>query len=594
LKLTHVRVKDFRSLAGEHEFDLTAGLNYFVGPNNAGKSNILRAIELALDPDVSYEPARDRPARDTSVGGAPVKTRIVLSFSIGSTGPEATLTRHAQAYETALRGEVRVRSKKLTATFAEDHALHLVTEFGTGGARVTTFQAKGMGARSLPAASPEHIALEKQFRAVLRFAVVHSGEDLESLLKGKFRDILNLVISEHLRDKVTRAEESRLTYLVSLQKELLEPLRAEVEERVGNIFTEISGVELIPTLPSVQETLGSVEVRLVDSVSTALADKGTGIRGAVLVSMLQYLAAQSRRSLVLAVEEPEAFLHPAAQDAVRGELQALAAQSDVTLLITTHSPHIVARTDDSTLIQITKAADGTSNIGAPVAGSSPLGPVLESLYRDAYLSEVLERSLAIPHSARVILITEGYTDWELLSMCCKAAGRPDLIEDIHVIVANKAANVVPQAIISKATTNKPVIALLDFDNAGRQARDKLKSFGWNPASDILVLNAWPDACKHQHDVEIEDLIPTSAAQALATAIGSDLAIDVKERCGKTERWHYKYSTSWKASAVADLRDSFSPKPSQLEPLVQQSDSPGGGMVWLAEEILRRADSLAKA
>jgi putative ATP-dependent endonuclease of the OLD family len=50
MKLTHIRIKDFRSFSGEHEFDVSSGVNYFVGPNNCGKSNLVRALELATEP----------------------------------------------------------------------------------------------------------------------------------------------------------------------------------------------------------------------------------------------------------------------------------------------------------------------------------------------------------------------------------------------------------------------------------------------------------------------------------------------------------------------------------------------------------------
>ena len=51
MKLARIRIKDFRSFSGEHEFDVFGGVNYFVGPNNCGKSNLIRALELALDAD---------------------------------------------------------------------------------------------------------------------------------------------------------------------------------------------------------------------------------------------------------------------------------------------------------------------------------------------------------------------------------------------------------------------------------------------------------------------------------------------------------------------------------------------------------------
>ena len=592
MKLVRVAIKDFRSFAGEHSFELSKGLNYFVGPNNAGKSNVLRAIELALDPDAVYDPRKDRPARDSSSGGMPVKTRLVLTFSVGSSGPEATLQKHADTYEKKVRGTRGTRSSGESPTYAGDHAIHLVTEFGAAGTRVTTFQAKGMGARSLSPSSKEHKDLEKQFRSVVRLAVIHSGEDLSSLLAGKFRDILNYVIAEHLRDAVATAEASRETYLAALQQDLLEPLRAEVQRRVAAVFSEISDVQLLPSLPSVQETLASVEVELVDGLASSLADKGTGLRGAVLVAMLHYLAAQSKRSLVLAVEEPEAFLHPGAQESIRGELESLARQSGITLLVTTHSPYVVSRTDDSSITSISKGIDGISRIGATSRGSDPLGATLGSLYREAFLSDVLERSLAIPADARAVLVTEGYTDWAFVSMCCKAAGRPELLDGVHVIVADKAKNVVPQAIIAKAATSVPVIALLDYDANGKEASRKLESFGWNMSKGILGLNKWPGKpCTSGHDLEIEDLLPRSAVDALVHELGESNAIAAKSRCGSTPIWHLQLSDDWKQAAVGDLRDASDPKPARLPSHIGSSTDPEGGMVWLAEEVHRRADQL---
>lgn len=581
MKLTAVRIKDFRSLAGDHHLPVSTGLNYLVGANNVGKSNVLRAIELALDDAASYDPAVDRPARDNSNGGAPVKTRFSLSFQIGNTGPEQTLRRLAQAYEDKLRDGRR------GTTFAEDGELHIVTEFGSSGARVTTFQAKGMGARSLPATTDEHLKLEKQFRSVVRFAVVHSGEDIESLLRGKFRDILNLVIAEHLRNEVQNADDARETYLNALQTELLEPLRLLVEERVGSVFTEISGVSLVPTVPTVSETLGSVEVLLVDALTSALTGKGTGVRGAVLVSMLQYLAAQSRRSLVLAVEEPEAFLHPAAQESIRVELERLASEREVSLLVTTHSPYVVARTASSMVTLVTKGADGATRIAEPVAGDSRLGPTLGSLYRDAQLSELVERGLAVPDNATAVVVTEGFTDWEFVKMGCEAAGRPELLENLHVIPAGGATHVVPQAVIASAATSIPVIVVLDADEHGRDAAKKLASFGWSTKKQIVCLDKWPGSCASGHDVEIEDLIPQDAALALAADV--EFSIDKKIRCGSSKRYHYAFSSEWKTAAVGDVRDAAAPKSPRLPALL--TDDPSG-LVWLAEEIRRRAGALA--
>lgn len=576
VKLTHIRIKNFRSFSGEHEFPVTSGVNYFVGPNNCGKSNLIRALELALDPDSVFDPERDRPARDSAVG-APPATRITLTFQIGSSNPEKTLLARARAYESAVRSARKSATGSKARTYADDREVRLATTFGGGGARQTTFQAKGLGASSLPADSDEQLKLEKQFRSVVRFGVMHSGEDLESLLKGKFREILQLVIADHLSGEMAKAEAARSEYLSSLQSELLEPLRTRILDRVGYMFPEITAASLVPDLPTVGETLSSVDVQLGDLVTTNLTDKGTGVRGAVLVSMLQYLAEQSRRSLVLAVEEPEAFLHPAAQESIMGQLEDLATRSDVSLLVTTHSPYVISRSSAALVTELRKRSDGVTVTGGSASGDESRAQVLGSLYRDAGFARVMERSLEVPAGTRVVLVTEGYTDGLFLRLCCEAAGRADLLDGVHVIPAGKASNVVPQAILAEAATEAPVIALLDHDANGRAASDKLKSFNWESNKRILSLREWPGACG-RHDVEIEDLLPAQAVTRVMDRIGKGAALDGTVKCD--DSWHYQLSAAWKAEAIDAIEGELT--------------GDAGGMVWLAEEIHRRSGRVLEA
>lgn len=77
MKLVHVKISNYRSFLGEHEFDLGDRTNFVVGPNNCGKSNLLAAIELAMDADSVFDPNRDRPASTQGIGG-PARSRIVM------------------------------------------------------------------------------------------------------------------------------------------------------------------------------------------------------------------------------------------------------------------------------------------------------------------------------------------------------------------------------------------------------------------------------------------------------------------------------------------------------------------------------------
>lgn len=583
MKLNHVLVKDFRSFLGEHQFPLSNGVNYLVGPNNCGKSNLVRAVALALDPDADYDFSRDQPARERT-GGRSLQSRVSLTFDVGKSGPEETLLRYAKAYELAVRTARGARTTGNIQTFARDRQVILVTTFASDGSRRVRFGVKGQNRETEEVARAERTKLEDQFRRVLRFAIIRTGEDLESLLQGKFREILHLVIADHLKPEMARAMESRERYIEALQAELLQPLRDRVGDLVGQMFPEITVSDLVPDVPSVAETLSSVDVRLGDaSALTQLTDKGTGVRGAVLVAMLQYLARESLRSVVLALEEPEAFLHPAGQEAMRKNLESLVAASDVSLLVSTHSPYTISRRPEALVMELAKDRDGWTSKVNSATGDQERAPILGSLFRDAGMAYVLERALEIPEGTRAVLVTEGYMDGAFLRIGCDVAGRSDLLDGIYIIDSGGAKQVVVQAVLAESATELPVVALLDFDQPGRAARDQLAGFGWKSSRSILSLGSWRGRCTNDHDVEIEDLIAPRVARKVTAALGASAGVDRETPC-KTKKGtgtHYAYSTAWKARALTELP--------RLMKAVDARE-----FVWLGEEINRRIEKASGA
>lgn len=578
MKLTHIRLANFRSFLDEHEFEIADGANFFVGPNNCGKSNLISALELSMDPESVFVPDRDRPVA-TQGKGSPKYTRITLtSQSTDKSSPQTTLLDRPRKYELALRTKQGRDPGRRAKTYADNGEIRRVVTFGAQGARQVSYQAKGLGAVSLPIDSSEHVALEGQFLKVGRFGVVHSGEDLESVLNGKFREVLQLVINDHLSTQLADTEKLREKYVKGLRTVLLKPLRERVFERVSSVFSEIKIVDFLPDVPTLNDTLSSVGITLADAASTELKGKGTGLRGAVLISMLQYLADQSRRSLVLAVEEPEAFLHSGAQEGIALQLETLAERQEVTLLVTTHSPHIISRRTDARVTELRKSRDGNTHLAATARGDEDRAELLGALFTDRGLARVLEQATSAPAGTRAVVVTEGYTDGLFLRYGLEAASRADLLEGIHFINAGGAKKVVFQAVLASSATHLPVIAVLDQDAHGRSARDHLKDFGWTTSDHIVYLGAWPRSCGNgNHPIEIEDLIPLNAAAEISKRLGED-AHDATQKCrGKT---HYSYSKAWKELAITQLPNELGNKDLR-------------DFVWLGEEIEKRVIKIAE-
>jgi putative ATP-dependent endonuclease of OLD family len=292
--------------------------------------------------------------------------------------------------------------------------------------------------------------------------------------------------------------------------------------------------------------------------------------------MLQYLAEQSKRSLVLAVEEPEAFLHPAAQEAAGEQLESLAERPEVTLMITTHSPYVVARSPQALITELRKSAEGTTSVAATARGDENRADLLGALFTDRGFARVIERATSIPQGTRAVVVTEGYTDSLFLRLGLEAAGRLDLLTGIHFINAGGAKKVVLQSILASSATEVPVIALLDQDPHGKSAEETLGDFGWRKDEQILSLSSWYGRCtKCGHDVEIEDLLPPAAVAKISSFVG-DAAYDTMTRCGSKK--HYRLSKAWKDAAIRML-------PREL-----RADDEGG-MIWLGEEINRRIEKV---
>lgn len=101
IKLTRIEVRSYRSIAELVRLELAGGANVLVGPNNVGKSNVMRALGLAFgEGDHAFELARDVPA-----GTPAARPTITLDFQVTPPrrGFERTLLRYARECEEAIR-----------------------------------------------------------------------------------------------------------------------------------------------------------------------------------------------------------------------------------------------------------------------------------------------------------------------------------------------------------------------------------------------------------------------------------------------------------------------------------------------------------
>ena len=556
MRLTQVDIRDYRSIFVDStgsalSLELGKGMNTLIGLNNCGKSNILRAISLALDPDHRFDPQRDAP------GPRPFAFPIItLRFTAdGHLAPESDVLAAAAEYEAGM-GVDPAENR------ASNGEIILEVAFQPGSNDYRRRERLLVPNERLPSSSEDNTRLESALtllRDAVRFVLIKSGESIESVLEGNFREILHSVVQEHRSDEFTRAEASRKQYITGLQDGLLLPLREKLRADVGGLFPEIERTQLSPEVPSIERTLSNVGVSLGDLVDTPLEQKGTGVRGAVLAALLSYLGRSATRAMVFAFEEPEAFLHPASQEDLRDLLEKLAQTSDTTLLVSTHSPYIATRAPQGRLFSLAKDPDGRTRVARSVPGDAPHASLVGGLFRESSLEEFVARDASLPTGTRAVLLVEGAGDEFSLRLAANTVGRSELLDSIDIRPTGGTNKMAVQSVLARAGTEVPVLVLVDNDDEGRATVKLLcgQKFRFQKGSEVATYAEVFPKDQREFPYEAEDLFAPDLIEAFVASHDPPIHNGSKKR--PDGAFHYDFGQAAKSELKEYLRVETHPR-----------------------------------
>ncbi|MEA3273819.1 MAG: AAA family ATPase [Pseudomonadota bacterium] len=124
------------------------------------------------------------------------------------------------------------------------------------------------------------------------------------------------------------------------------PLISDTETRLNALLSDFFAecdLEIEFETPSLETILGTPRLFVDDGFRTAVENKGHGLQRAVIFTILRRyadhmtaVAEGKKRNLILAVEEPELYMHPQAQRTVRGVFTKIKEAGDQ-VFFTTHS-----------------------------------------------------------------------------------------------------------------------------------------------------------------------------------------------------------------------------------------------------------------
>lgn len=494
--ISSVKVSNFRSIK-----QLSANLSPLsplVGQNNAGKSNLLSAIQWLISPSAVE-------SKDFRLPSQPIVVEAAVEGISEELLKDSLYEKHASRIKPRLKeGRLSMRralaAGKTRASDAELTTLDPATGEWDNPAGIDA---------AISALFPEPVRID---------AMVDAPEDVAkfktSTTLGKLISQLIKPINEQHGTEIKKALE-QLDSLMSANgsKRPQELLRFD-QDATESLQAYFPGLSLTIDFPSPQLTdllkAGTVRVSEgSDSGKRDFTSLGHGAQRSIHMALVQLLAkrtrggASSSRCTLLLIDEPELYLHPQAIEQVRLSLRKLSTNG-YQVIYSTHTPLMLGREE----IQ-------TANIVSKVSGE--IGTIVntraQEAVRDAFQGDTVSQAKTIFELsnakevlfAKRVILVEGHSELELISSVYEAVvGRPLAADKLGVVKMSscgdfaKALDVLSRmgiearalADLDFAFIEAPKAKLVDHDDKDRSA---VKAwFGANKGPKIVLNDeGWP-------------------------------------------------------------------------------------------------------
>jgi predicted ATP-dependent endonuclease of OLD family len=397
--ISGIKIKNYRNFK-DLDIEFNHGLNVIIGHNNSGKSNLIKALQLVLARGLKEKPTVDDfcklnldysepPSIEISIfikeyDDNPDDKNVVYDWLIKDSPEYMAQLTYVFELPTKNHDDYRTQiesCKNEGGDFVQDKCIRLISKKFLS--KYVSRMYGGLPSKQEKAESESLDRFDFQFLDAIRDAEKQMFYGNNTLL----RDVLNYFLDynltngqgfENLSPENIEALKQRENEFNEKSKELLEILIGRIDrEKIlqysretgadkggqPNFDAEITEQELLFALRLIVEKSG---------FKIPIKNNGLGYNNLLFIALIlakmqmessNYMGDNAKVFPVLAIEEPEAHLHPSMQSKFLKFLNSNKQARQI--FITSHSTHITSAIDLDSLICLYDNVGGTTDVGYP-------------------------------------------------------------------------------------------------------------------------------------------------------------------------------------------------------------------------------------
>ncbi|MGM0985270.1 MAG: ATP-dependent nuclease [Pseudomonadota bacterium] len=337
MRLTNFSVTNFRSITAAHKINIS-DTTVLIGKNNEGKSNLLKALQVAMNLLQSHAFQESRRlrfgARDNDEG-------YTWKRDFPIQHQERKTTKQTIFKLEFLLDQSEIEEFKGEIGSNLNGSLPLEVKIGKDGEPSVSFKKSGKNTKALSSKSGK---IAKFVAERIYFNYIPAVRtDREAL------NVVSRMLSQELRVLERNDDyKAALEVIQNLQQPILEDLAQRIQSPLSEFLPNISNVQIeIPERSRRAGVRQDFNVIIDDGTPTNIEYKGDGVKSLAALGLLKNKERHPGASII-AIEEPESHLHPGAIHQLNEIIRSLSETNQV--IISTHNPLFVDRTNIKTNI----------------------------------------------------------------------------------------------------------------------------------------------------------------------------------------------------------------------------------------------------